>query len=75
MQKQVSKEIKKGNGRLRYLLDRAQSGDNEAMMAILDSLEADINSLARYSRMNKEEFNQEIKTSFIELVRKGKIGL
>ncbi|WP_367576258.1 hypothetical protein [Bacillus sp. FJAT-27445] len=40
-------------------------------MIILDFLQEDINKLSRYSRNPIEEFNQEIKTSLIELVRSG----
>ncbi|WP_409271950.1 helix-turn-helix domain-containing protein [Neobacillus sp. SCS-31] len=75
MQKQIPKEAEAGMGQFHSILAKAKAGDNEAMMVIRDFFQDDINRLSRYTSMPKDDFKQEMKTSFIELVRKGEIGI
>ena len=53
------------------LVSLAKNGDNKALEIILSKLEPDIQYLASFIKMPKEEVIQEIKASFIEIIRKG----
>ncbi|WP_162309021.1 hypothetical protein [Brevibacillus antibioticus] len=51
------------------MVDRAKSGDNEALIRILEEMQSEIDSLAGFLKLPKEEGIQEITTRFIEKIR------
>ncbi|TGV31182.1 hypothetical protein EN829_033985 [Mesorhizobium sp. M00.F.Ca.ET.186.01.1.1] len=51
------------------MVDRAKSGDNEALIRVLEEMQSEIDSLAGFLKLPKEEGIQEITTRFIEKIR------
>lgn len=51
------------------MLERAKSGDNDALTKVLQELDPDIQYLSRFLKMQKEDGVQAIKTKFIEFLR------
>lgn len=51
------------------MVDRAKSGDNEALIRVLEEMQSEIDSLAGFLKLPKEEGIQEITTRFIEKMR------
>jgi hypothetical protein len=56
-------------------LQRAQSGDNEALMEIFDFLQPDMEYLACFIKMPREDSIQEMKVALMEAIRKGDIWI
>lgn len=52
------------------IFERARSGDNGAMLQVLDLLQPEMERMACFIKMPREESIQEIKSQLIELIRK-----
>ena len=59
------------NDQFTKLVERAISGDNDALMKVLQELDQDIQHLAEFLKLPKEDGTQAIKTKFIEILREG----
>lgn len=57
------------NDKFISMLERAKSGDNDALTKVLQELDPDIQYLSRFLKMQKEDGVQAIKTKFIEFLR------
>ncbi|MFB0828180.1 helix-turn-helix domain-containing protein [Brevibacillus laterosporus] len=55
------------------MLKRAQSGDNQALIEIIEFLEPDMEYLACFIKMSREDSIQEMKVAMIEAIRQGEI--
>ncbi|CCF12351.1 helix-turn-helix domain-containing protein [Brevibacillus laterosporus] len=55
------------------MLKRAQSGDNQALIEIIEFLEPDMEYLACFIKMSREDSIQEMKVAMIEAIRQGDI--
>lgn len=73
MQNKISKVTSKENNSFYIMLKRAQTGDNQALMEIIGYLEPDMEYLACFIRMSREDSIQEMKVAMIEAIRKGDI--
>ncbi|WP_188069894.1 hypothetical protein [Brevibacillus brevis] len=51
------------------MVERAKSGDNEALLKVLEEMQPEIHNLAGFLKLPKEEGIQEITTQFIERIR------
>ncbi|TKI57013.1 hypothetical protein E8L90_16930 [Brevibacillus antibioticus] len=70
MQKSESKDTTQlCNHTFSLMVDRAKSGDNEALIRVLEEMQPEIDSLAGFLKLPKEEGIQEITTRFIEKIR------
>lgn len=59
---------------LEYILQKAQTGDKESIEAVLLYFEEDINNLAKYIKMPKEDAVQTLKLELIEyILQKNKV--
>lgn len=55
------------------MLKRAQSGDNQDLIEIIEFLEPDMEYLACFIKMSREDSIQEMKVAMIEAIRQGDI--
>jgi hypothetical protein len=69
MQGDSPKTIEEKHEKYRMLIEKAKNGDNAALEELITILEPDINTLAKFIKMPREDTIQEIKTSFIEILR------
>ncbi|GEC92461.1 helix-turn-helix domain-containing protein [Brevibacillus brevis] len=70
MQKSKPKEAAQlSNHAFTLMVDQAKNGDNEALLMVLEEMEPEINNLASFLKLPKEEGIQEITTRFIEKIR------
>jgi hypothetical protein len=53
----------------------AMAGDNQAMMEVIDFLLPDMEYLANFIKLPREESIQEMKAAMIEAIRQGEIQL
>ncbi|KZE47769.1 hypothetical protein AV540_18545 [Brevibacillus parabrevis] len=51
------------------MVEQAKNGDNEALLKVLEEMQPEIDSLAGFLKLPKEEGIQEITTRFIEKIR------
>ncbi|WP_340259502.1 helix-turn-helix domain-containing protein [Brevibacillus borstelensis] len=73
MQESRSKEVAAiSNHSFIRMIERAKNGDNDALTMVLQEMEPEIQYLAGFLKMSKEDGIQEIKTQFIEKLRDGK---
>lgn len=70
MEKERYRDIAPEND-LIILLKQAQNGDKSAMEALLKIFEPDINYLAKFIKLSREDALQELKTEFIDVIRRG----
>jgi hypothetical protein len=70
MQESRSKEVEAiSNHSFSRMIERAKCGDNDAITMLLLKMEPEIQHLAGFLKMSKEDGIQEIKTQFIEKLR------
>jgi len=69
MQSGFPKPTKEQLERLCILIEKSKLGDNQALEELFKVLEPEINNLAQYIKMPREDTIQEIKTKFIEYLR------
>ncbi|AYB39950.1 helix-turn-helix domain-containing protein [Brevibacillus laterosporus] len=73
MQDKIFKVTSTENNSFCIMLKRAQTGDNQALMEIIECLEPDMEYLACFIKMSREDSIQEMKVAMIEAIRKGDI--
>ncbi|MBG9942760.1 hypothetical protein ABE237_02175 [Brevibacillus formosus] len=70
MQKSGPKEAAQiSNHTFSLMVEQARSGNNEALLKVLEEMEPEINNLASFLKLSKEEGIQEITMQFIEKLR------
>ncbi|MFA4134121.1 MULTISPECIES: hypothetical protein [unclassified Brevibacillus] len=70
MQKSESKETTQlPNHAFSLMVEQAKNGDNEALLKVLQEMQPEIDSLAGFLKLPKEEGIQEITAQFIERIR------
>ncbi|WP_148039121.1 helix-turn-helix domain-containing protein [Brevibacillus gelatini] len=70
MQKSKPEEAAQlSNHEFGVMVERAKNGDNEALVRVLVEIQPEIDNLARFLKLPKEEGVQEITTQFIEKIR------
>ncbi|KZE51724.1 hypothetical protein AV540_12725 [Brevibacillus parabrevis] len=70
MQKSKPKEAAQiSNHTFGLMVERAKNDDNEALLRILEEMEPEINNLAGFLKLPKEDGIQEITMQFIERIR------
>ncbi|GED57249.1 hypothetical protein ABER61_16390 [Brevibacillus formosus] len=70
MQKSESKETTQlCNYAFSLTVEQAKEGDNEALLRVLEEMQSEIDSLAGFLKLPKEEGIQEITAEFIEKIR------
>ncbi|CAI8703256.1 HTH_16 domain-containing protein [Brevibacillus sp. IT-7CA2] len=70
MQKSEPKEAAQiSNHAFSLMVEQAKSGDNEALLKVLEEMEPEINNLVSFLKLSKEEGIQEITMQFIEKLR------
>ncbi|NTU24323.1 hypothetical protein HPY28_28820 [Brevibacillus sp. HB1.2] len=70
MQKSGPKETTQlCNNAFSLKLEQAKEGDNEALLRVLEEMRSEIDSLAGFLKLPKEEGIQEITAQFIEKIR------
>ncbi|MGM0712520.1 hypothetical protein [Brevibacillus parabrevis] len=52
------------------MVEKAKNGDNEALLKLLEEMSPEIERLAGFLKLPKEEGIQEITTQFIEKIRR-----
>ncbi|MFS0556845.1 hypothetical protein [Brevibacillus sp. 179-C9.3 HS] len=75
MQKQIFAPIGREADSFSVTLQRAKSGDNRAVLTVLDFLLPDMEYLAAFIRQPREESMQEMKTAMLEAIRSGEVML
>ncbi|MDR7319643.1 hypothetical protein [Brevibacillus nitrificans] len=73
MQKQVSQCLSTENESFCMTLKRAQSGDHQSLLSILDFLHPDMQYLASFIKLPREESIQAMKAAMLEAIRHGEI--
>ncbi|MDT3418150.1 hypothetical protein QO009_004075 [Brevibacillus aydinogluensis] len=74
MQKQVLTPIGTETESFSTIVKKAQLGDNQALMKIIDFLQPDLEYLACFIKMSKEDSIQEMILAMIEAIRHGDLG-
>ncbi|MED1802273.1 MULTISPECIES: hypothetical protein [Brevibacillus] len=70
MQKSEPEETAQlSNHAFSLIAEQAKNGDNEALLKVLEEMQPEIDSLAGFLKLPKEEGIQEITTQFIEKIR------
>lgn len=75
MQKQVLGRPCTENDSFCMTLERAQSGDHQALLKILDFLHPDMEHLASFIKLPREESIQAMRVAMIEAIRFGEVRL
>ncbi|KMZ44208.1 MULTISPECIES: hypothetical protein [Bacillales] len=75
MQKQIFAPIGREADSFSLTLQKAQSGDNRAVLTVLDFLLPDMEYLASFIKLPREESMQEMKTAMLEVIRSGEVML
>ncbi|WP_126428258.1 hypothetical protein [Brevibacillus marinus] len=73
MQKQVLTSIGTETESFGTIVKRAQLGDNQALIKIIDFLQPDLEYLACFIKMSKEDSIQEMILAMIEAIRYGDV--
>ncbi|TKI56254.1 hypothetical protein E8L90_12690 [Brevibacillus antibioticus] len=70
MQKSEPEETAQlSNHAFSLIAEQAKNGDNEALLKVLEEMQPEIDYLAGFLKLPKEEGIQEITTQFIEKIR------
>lgn len=75
MQKQILTCPSTESNSFCMMLKSAQAGDNQALMNILDFLLPDMEQLACFIKLPREDSIQEMKTAMMEAIRRGEVWL
>ncbi|MED1726336.1 hypothetical protein [Brevibacillus parabrevis] len=73
MQKQVLEGPSTENDSFCMTLERAQTGDQQALLNILDFLHSDMEYLASFIKLPREESIQTMKVAMLEAIRFGEV--
>ena len=75
MSKKVSTFFSSENDSFCMMLKRAEAGDNQALLKVLETFQSEMEYLAGFIKMPKEDSIQEMKTVLIEKIRNGEVWI
>lgn len=73
MQEQILTDTGAADNAFCVILQQAESGDNDALLEVLNRFQSDMEYLACFIKMPREDSIQEMKAALIELIRRGDI--